>query len=297
LIDFLVSAHPAAHYLLEHYIVKVVPMINIDGVVEGFYRTDHLSATDLNRVWTTPDPLRQPVVCAVKALVDQICRERKTAVYMDFHGHARLHGTFAYGCPNDEDAQFRDKEKLIPRMVTYLTDAFSWGHCVFSFPKERKAASRIVMRKEFGIVQSFTIESSFGGIEHGPRAGILYDETMWKELGAKCGEAMYHLLVRDGSPLCQYVEREFELLSPPPIADSEAHELDVAGQIEVQYAAVPGGECGMSHRARTIGTSATPSLLKLRQPVTFLVANARVISTDSPRYIAPRWSQMEFTPR
>jgi hypothetical protein len=184
-------------------------------------------------------------------------------------------------------------------MLSYLSDAFSWGHCVFSFPRERKAASRIVMRKEFGILQSFTIESSFGGIENGPRAGVLYDETIWKEMGGKCGEAVYHLVARDSSPLCAYVEKEFALLSPPAVPEVEEAEEDQIRFVDVQFASLapetpPGEDLGMR---RAFMGSGQPSLLKLRQPTTFLVANSRIISTTSPGYVAPKWTQMQFTPK
>lgn len=33
--DFLLSDSPAARQLLEHFVFKIVPMVNIDGVVHG----------------------------------------------------------------------------------------------------------------------------------------------------------------------------------------------------------------------------------------------------------------------
>jgi hypothetical protein len=187
-------------------------------------------------------------------------------------------------------------------MLSYLSDAFSWGRCVFSFPKERKAASRIVMRKQFNIVQSFTIESSFGGIDNGPRAGTLYDETIWKELGAKCGESVYHLLAADSSPLCNYVVREFALIAPSA-TDVAQEEDQWMQQIDVQFAEVPYNaqrdpEFAMiGNRPRPVGGFQSTALLKLRQPTTFLTANSRIISDHSPGYVAPKWVQMQFTPR
>ena len=298
LIDFLVSAHPAASYLMDHYIFEVIPMINIDGVVEGCYRTDQISVTDLNRMWTSPDPVQHPVLCAVKDLVAEISKERKVAVYIDFHGHSRLHGTFAYGCPNLDDPDLVNSEKVFPRMLSYLSDAFSWGHCVFSFPKERKAASRIVMRKEFEIVQSFTIESSFGGIDSGPRANILYDEAIWKELGKKCGESIYHLVAKDTSPLFQFVSRELALMSR---LETETKD-DEAVTVDVQFAPLEPDvsahtEVGMISRQRGTHGSMANNLLRLRQPTTFLTASAHTITDMPPECIRPRWGRMQFGSR
>ena len=298
LIDFLVSSHPAASFLMDHFIFQVIPMINIDGVVEGCYRTDQISVTDLNRMWTSPDPVQHPVLCAIKALVADISKERRVAVYIDFHGHSRLHGTFAYGCPNPDDPELVNSERVFPRMLSYLSDAFSWGHCVFSFPKERKAASRIVMRKEFDIVQSFTIESSFGGIDNGPRANVLYDESIWKELGKKCGEAIYHLVAKYASPLFQFVTKELALISPTATEsrDSDETVVDVRFAPPTHETGQP-VETGMTTRPRGVQGSMSNNMVKLRHPTSFLSANTQSITETAPKYVAPTWGQMQFTPR
>jgi hypothetical protein len=57
----------------------------------SLYRTHHLTGTDLNRLWLTPDSQRHPVVFAAKTLVDSFSREPRI-----------LHGTFAHGCPTDD---------------------------------------------------------------------------------------------------------------------------------------------------------------------------------------------------
>jgi hypothetical protein len=72
---------------------------------------------------------------------------------------------------------------------------------VFSYPNERKSASRIVVRRELDIINTFTIETSFAGAIGGPLGGTLYDERLWREFGAKVGEALYHYFCRNVSPL------------------------------------------------------------------------------------------------
>jgi hypothetical protein len=289
MIDFLLSKHPAAVYILEHCVVKIVPMLNIDGVVEGFYRIG-LSGCDLNRVWERPDPAFHPVVSRTKQLLKQLSTEKNVACYLDFHGHSRLNGTFIFGCPNVEEGEERDSEKRLPRMLSFLSDAFSWGHCVFSFPRERRAASRIVARKELGIVHSFTLETSFGGIVDGPRAGALYDEIIWKEIGAKCGEALYHLLVGRESPLSNYVDREIGLLNPPV----ESNEEDCS-QIHILECRTEGrGDCGPLKKGRLPATPGN-KFWWMSAPKSFLTANWRIISSEAPGYLAPKWKQMQFS--
>lgn len=50
LIDFLLSKEKDSEYLRKHYEVKVIPMMNPDGVCAGNYRTN-LLGFDLNRRW------------------------------------------------------------------------------------------------------------------------------------------------------------------------------------------------------------------------------------------------------
>lgn len=371
LIDFLLSDHPAARYLVDKFVIKIIPMLNIDGVVEGNYRIG-LSGVDLNRVWTKPDPFLHPVITTTKKLIKDLSINGNISVYIDFHGHSRLNGSFAYGCPNDTDFEIKslvNTEKILPRIISFLSDAFSWGSCKFSFPKERKDASRIVIRKEFNVVQSFTIESSFGGIVSGPRSGVLYDELVWKELGAKCGEGVYHLVTKDTSPLAAYVIQEIQMITPinnlendnedynenfesepdevtvndlaitanpvikskkkeqknlirsqssktekkmfwkpketdtkinvirpktkqlRPIAsksllrieqnDNECHE-----DLEIEY---------MNQRRN--GKFSSSTLFHMMKPKKSLVANSKIISTQPPGYVSPKWSVIEFTKR
>lgn len=218
LIDFLLSPTIASKYLLEHYVFKIIPMINIDGVIEGFYRCS-LSGYDLNRVWTFPDPNLHPVVYHAKQFMRD--NQMSIAVYIDFHGHCRLHGTFAYGCPNEFDNLLKDKEKVFPRLISMLSDAFLWDKCEFSYPNARKSSGRIVARTEFGIIQSFTVETSFGGIPQGPMSGLLNDERIWKGVGAKIGESMFHFF-NQATGVRKFVERELATGIDPSRAEFSA---------------------------------------------------------------------------
>ena len=49
-LDFLLSGSPEAFALRKKVVFKVVPMLNVDGVVAGNYRTG-LQGKDLNRVF------------------------------------------------------------------------------------------------------------------------------------------------------------------------------------------------------------------------------------------------------
>lgn len=49
-IDFLTSNTPEAQYLRNNCIFKIVPMVNVDGVIHGNNRCS-LLGVDLNRRW------------------------------------------------------------------------------------------------------------------------------------------------------------------------------------------------------------------------------------------------------
>lgn len=57
MIDFLVS--PEAELLRDHFVFKIIPMLNPDGVINGNYRCS-LSGYDLNRLWHCDSPSNAP---------------------------------------------------------------------------------------------------------------------------------------------------------------------------------------------------------------------------------------------
>jgi hypothetical protein len=207
-IDFLLSMSPMSCYLLDRFIFRIVPMVCIDGVIEGNYRIC-LCGSDLNRMWISPDPVRHPVVYCTKALL----KRGPPVLYIDFHGHSRLNGTFAYGCPNAAHLEVKGRERMFPKILSILSDAFTYGKCTFSMPFGRMSASRCVVRQELGVFESFTIETSFSGIACGRLATVLYDERIWKELGCKMCEGIYHLLGPGGSRIRSLAERELGLVT------------------------------------------------------------------------------------
>lgn len=64
-LEFICSQDKQAKYLRNHYVFKIVPMLNPDGVVIGNYRCS-LAGLDLNRQYTNPNSKVCPEIFAVK---------------------------------------------------------------------------------------------------------------------------------------------------------------------------------------------------------------------------------------
>lgn len=68
IIDKILDGSTQSITLLKNYIFKIVPMVNIDGVVHGNTRAD-LSGSDPNRKWINPHKIRNPIIYALKKAI------------------------------------------------------------------------------------------------------------------------------------------------------------------------------------------------------------------------------------
>jgi len=64
-LKMLMSDSPLAKELRKHFIFKVVPMLNPDGVIHGNYRCSLLGC-DLNRKWQSPNKFLHPTIYHTK---------------------------------------------------------------------------------------------------------------------------------------------------------------------------------------------------------------------------------------
>jgi murein tripeptide amidase MpaA len=67
IIDFLTSDAPEARVLRDKFYFKLVPMLNVDGVVNGNYRCS-LAGADLNRRWKAPMKAIFPEIWEIKKM-------------------------------------------------------------------------------------------------------------------------------------------------------------------------------------------------------------------------------------
>lgn len=259
---FLLSQHPSAEQLRDTFIFKVVPMLNPDGVINGSHRCS-LSGEDLNRKWACPDPKRHPTIYHTKGLLQFTAMiNRRPLVFCDFHGHSRKKNVFMYGCsagmsyaPEDlEKHSLTNKDghkvedtsyKTLPRILSRLAPAFSLNNCNFVVEKSKDATARVVVWRELGVARSYTMESTYSGLDQGPYKGCQVTTEMLEEMGHKFCEGLLKLssktqannssAVRIPSVRNTEGEKETEendnlrlenLKSPSPEGESRVFQLD-----------------------------------------------------------------------
>ena len=99
IIDYLTGPSLDAKVLRDNFVFKLVPMLNVDGVVVGNYRCS-LAGLDLNRMWREPSRRLTPTIYATKAMLRRLQEDREVVLFCDLHGHSRKHNVFCYGCEN-----------------------------------------------------------------------------------------------------------------------------------------------------------------------------------------------------
>lgn len=140
-IDFLVGPSVEAMILRDNFVFKIVPMLNIDGVVVGNYRCG-LAGVDLNRCWLNPDPITNPTIYYTKEMMKQFMLERSVILYIDLHAHSRKMNVFLYGCENKKGENKR-KERILPYIMSEKCDLFSYEDCNYKVKKVRDSTGRV----------------------------------------------------------------------------------------------------------------------------------------------------------
>ena len=156
-INTLLSRTPETAFLLRHFIFKIVPMVNMDGVVHGNTRSE-LSGADPNRKWANPHKLRNPVVYALRKAIEK--DKGNIAMFLDLHSHSRKLGTFFYG------NSFRDNKvctRKFPFMVCEKDSRFSYLSSRFT--QCNTSSARHVLFESLQIPLIYTVESSFYGYQ------------------------------------------------------------------------------------------------------------------------------------
>jgi hypothetical protein len=176
MINYLVSDHPEAVEIRSKFVIKIIPMLNPDGVIFGNYRSS-LLGVDLNRRWKKPSKYLHPEIYYAKQIIKYFdlkskqpeCESGGVVFYCDFHGHSKNLDAFMYSCidlADESKAHFNNMViRAAPSAIDRFIPIFNIRECKFAIEKEKENTARIVLFKEFGILSSYTFEVTFFGSE------------------------------------------------------------------------------------------------------------------------------------
>lgn len=174
MVDFLLSGSDLAQELLEQFVFKVVPMVNIDGVVHGNTRAE-LVGCDSNRQWADPHRHHQPIIYALKKLIEK----DNVEMVLDLHSHSRRLGTFFYA----NQAPPNSLTRIFPLLVCRNDSRFDWRGNRFGGGSNLTA--RKVLADLLKVPLVYTIESSFFGHQkEGDFKITPYQPNDYREMGA-----------------------------------------------------------------------------------------------------------------
>ena len=196
LIDFLTSNKKYAKHIRSKAILKIVPMLNPDGVCFGNYRTG-LSGTDFNRDYMNPDAQIFPEIHSLKKLVSEYKKKfgQNFAMFMDFHGHSVKKNVFMYGPEYNIMDRYYYESRIFPRILSKRTPMFRYYSCVFKIEDIKKTTARAIFLKYFNIPMCYTIEASNGSYyDTELLKDVHFNEEMWIEMGTEIGAGISEYL-------------------------------------------------------------------------------------------------------
>lgn len=170
LIDFIVSdKDPRSAALRQHFVFKIIPILNPDGVACGHYRTD-TRGVNLNRMYDAPDPRFHPTIHATKELYTSLESSGRLALYIDLHAHASKRGCFVFGNAWEDDAT-QALGLLYPKLLSLNSVHFDFPSCDFTSRSmhsgnrqdgtTKGGTGRVALAASGSLVECYTLEASY----------------------------------------------------------------------------------------------------------------------------------------
>lgn len=228
-LSLLFGNSPMSERLRASFSWLIIPMMNPDGVICGFYRPS-LSGDDMNRIWQSPDPVKHPTATAILDTLSVLDKERGLQFFLDFHGHTAACNSFVYGFENEESRDLYTCERVFPLLMTKFTPLFSHDMCSFLKQKQYEGTMRVVLRRRFHILFAYTLEMSYGGSDFGPRRKTQFTPHDYRAIGEATTHAIHEMLL---NPDC-CAAKEVMLMMPPPENCEEPVNIDVHSSISIQ---------------------------------------------------------------
>ena len=112
------------------------------------------------------------------------------AGFIDIHGHSRKKSVFMYGPHYPLHNERYLKSKVLPKILDDKTQMFRFYSCKFRIEKSKIKTARVVLFKEFGIMNCFTLEASFHGFIDKDRSTTELTTESLEQMGATLAGSM-----------------------------------------------------------------------------------------------------------
>lgn len=155
--------------LLDLYVFKIVPCLNPDGVYRGYWRND-IYGTNLNRVYSEPDPKLYPTIYASKTAVLHEHKLARLKAFIDLHGHCTKRGCFIFGNSIDQQTDESLEQLLFAKVLSLNTVNFDHNECSYNDAENNKkdkkgdarsGSSRASIYRETKLPYCFTLEGNY----------------------------------------------------------------------------------------------------------------------------------------
>jgi hypothetical protein len=157
LIHFLLSKQDVAKELRKRVVFKLVPILNIDGVIGGNYRTS-FAGVDINRMFGENANKRlNPESTKLKELA---LTDKRTTFYFDLHGHSSKKSVFMYGPHFPLHSEHYMKIRVLPKLLQQRSEMFRYFSCRFANEASKRNCSRLVISRALPLPNCYTIEIS-----------------------------------------------------------------------------------------------------------------------------------------
>jgi hypothetical protein len=177
--DFLLGDSDEANYLRDNFVFKIVPMINVDGVICGNTRTS-LSGCDLNRRWSNPNIILHPEIFYTKEMIMNFSEKYKIECIVDFHGHFGAFNSFFYGNYKEDNLAMG---KYFPFSCAKKSKVIQFEKSKFKMPKYKRGTGRINLFNELNVENVVTLETSYFGCNSGRYENKYFTSETLQEIG------------------------------------------------------------------------------------------------------------------
>ena len=207
LIEFLLSNKHKAEYLRKHFIFKIIPMLNPDGVIRGNFRMNS-AGKDLNRMWTEKNLESSPSVFFCHKMIQKTLECRNIFFFCDFHGHSNKHNFFLYSCkskndfikignnniiPNPNKKKLTFYELIFQEIYSKENIFFDKNSCINKILPSKIKTARAVVKNKYRIDFSYCLETSLGSIKTADGEIIPFTIEQYKKIGRDFGISLNKL--------------------------------------------------------------------------------------------------------